>query len=51
METEFDIIPTIIGILLIVIPSILLGRLCSRIRLSEIIGFLMIISIAKKLGD
>ena len=37
----FDLIPTIIGILFIVIPSMLLGRLCARVGLSEIIGFVI----------
>jgi Kef-type K+ transport system membrane component KefB len=41
MISEFDVIPTIIGILFIVIPSMLLGKLCSRIGLSEIIGFVI----------
>jgi Kef-type K+ transport system membrane component KefB len=41
MIPEFDVIPTIIGILFIVIPSMLLGKLCSRIGLSEIIGFVI----------
>lgn len=41
MISEIDIIPSITGILFIVIPSMLLGRLCSRIGLSEIIGFVM----------
>ena len=41
MMFEFDVIPTIIGILFIVIPSMLLGKLCSRIGLSEIIGFVI----------
>lgn len=41
MIFEFDVIPTIIGILFIVIPSMLLGRLCVRIGLSEIIGFVI----------
>jgi Kef-type K+ transport system membrane component KefB len=41
MINEFDVIPTIIGILFIVIPSMLLGKLCSRIGLSEIIGFVI----------
>lgn len=38
---ELNIIPTVIGILFIVIPSMLLGRLCARIGLSEIIGFVI----------
>ena len=41
MVTEFDVIPTIIGILVIVIPSMLLGKLCSRFRISEIFGFII----------
>jgi Kef-type K+ transport system membrane component KefB len=41
MILGFDLIPTIIGILFIVIPSMLLGRLCARIGLSEIIGFVI----------
>ena len=41
MISEIDVIPTIIGILFIVIPSMLLGRLCARIGLSEIIGFVI----------
>jgi Kef-type K+ transport system membrane component KefB len=41
MIPEFDVIPTIIGILFIVIPSMLLGKLCSRFGLSEIIGFVI----------
>jgi Kef-type K+ transport system membrane component KefB len=41
MISEINVIPTIIGILFIVIPSMLLGRLCARIGLSEIIGFVI----------
>lgn len=41
MFGEIDIVSTIIGILFIVIPSMLLGRLCARIGLSEIVGFVM----------
>ncbi len=41
MVTEFDIIPTIIGILILVIPAMLLGRLCAKFRVSEIIGFVV----------
>ena len=41
MVTEFDIIPTIIGILILVIPAMLLGRLCEKFRVSEIIGFVV----------
>ena len=41
MISELDMIPTIVGILFIVIPSMLLGRICSRVGLSEIIGFVM----------
>ena len=38
---EADIISTIVGILFIVIPSMLLGKLCSHFGLSEIVGFVM----------
>jgi len=41
MTFGFDLIPTIIGLLFIVIPSMLLGRLCARVGLSEIIGFVV----------
>ncbi|MDH3276547.1 MAG: cation:proton antiporter [Nitrosopumilus sp.] len=41
MTFGFDLIPTIIGLLFIVIPSMLLGRLCARAGLSEIIGFVV----------
>ncbi|HUU48344.1 MAG TPA: cation:proton antiporter [Nitrosopumilaceae archaeon] len=41
MTFGFDLIPTIIGLLFIVIPSMLLGRLCARVGLSEIIGFVI----------
>ena len=41
MTYELDVIPTIVGILFMVIPSMLLGRLCAHIGLSEIIGFVM----------
>jgi len=38
---ELDIISTIIGILFVVIPSMFLGKLCARIGLSEIVGFVI----------
>ena len=41
MVTEFDAIPTIISILVLVIPAMLLGKLCSRFGISEIIGFVV----------
>ena len=41
MFGEADTILTIVGILFIVIPSMLLGKLCSHFGLSEIIGFVM----------
>lgn len=41
MVSEFDVIPSIVGILFMVIPSMLLGRLCARVGLSEIIGFVI----------
>lgn len=39
MATEFDVVPTIIGILFLVLPALLLGRLCSHYKIPEIIGF------------
>jgi len=39
MVSEFDVIPTIIGVLFLVLPALLLGRLCSRFGISEIVGF------------
>jgi len=39
MVTEFDVIPTIIGILFLVLPALLFGRLCSHFKIPEIIGF------------
>ena len=41
MISEFDVISAIIGILFIVIPSMVLGRLFARFGFSEIIGFVM----------
>ena len=41
MVLEFDVISAIIGILFIVIPSMVLGRLCARFGFSEIIGFVL----------
>jgi Kef-type K+ transport system membrane component KefB len=38
---ELDIISTIVGILFVVIPSMVLGKLCARIGLSEIVGFVL----------
>jgi len=39
MVSEFDVIPTIIGVLFLVLPALLLGRLCSHFKISEVIGF------------
>jgi len=39
MVSEFDVIPTIIGVLFLVLPALLLGRLCSRFKISEVVGF------------
>ena len=39
MVSEFDVVPTIIGILFLVLPALLLGRLCSHFKIPEIIGF------------
>ncbi len=41
MVLEFDAIPTLIGILVLVIPSMLLGRICKHFGISEIIGFVI----------
>ena len=41
MVTEFDVIPTIIGVLFLVIPALLLGRVCSHFKIPEIIGFVI----------
>ncbi|MFB5630035.1 MAG: cation:proton antiporter [Nitrosopumilaceae archaeon] len=41
MISEFDIIPTIIGILFLVLPAMLLGRLCAHFKISEVIGFVV----------
>lgn len=41
MFVELDIISTIVGILFVVIPSMVLGKLCARIGLSEIVGFVL----------
>ena len=41
MVTEFDAIPTLVGILILVIPSMMLGRICKHFGISEIIGFVI----------
>lgn len=41
MVTEFDAIPTLVGILILVIPSMALGRICKHFGVSEIIGFVI----------
>ncbi|GBH34954.1 sodium:proton antiporter [Nitrosopumilus zosterae] len=41
MVTEFDAIPTLVGILVLVIPSMLLGKICKHFGISEIIGFVI----------
>ena len=41
MVTEFDAIPTLVGILVLIIPSMLLGRICKHFGISEIIGFVI----------
>ena len=41
MFGEINVVSTIIGILFVVIPSMFLGRLCSHVGLSEVIGFVM----------
>lgn len=41
MFTEIDVVSIIIGILFLVIPSMFLGKLCARIGLSEVLGFVI----------
>lgn len=41
MVSEFDVIPTIIGVLFLVLPALLLGRLCKHFKIPEIIGFVV----------
>ncbi len=41
MVSEFDVVPTIIGVLFLVLPALLLGRLCSHFKISEVIGFVI----------
>ena len=41
MVAEFEVIPTIIGILFLVIPAMLFGRICKRLGMSEVIGFVL----------
>jgi len=39
LVSEFDVIPTIIGILFLVLPALLLGRVCAHFKIPEILGF------------
>lgn len=41
MVIEINVIHTIIGILFLVIPAMLLGKLCSKFQISEIFGFVV----------
>ena len=41
MVSEFDVIPTIIGVLFLVLPALLLGRLCTQFKISETVGFIV----------
>lgn len=41
MFGEIDVVATIIGILFVVIPSMLLGRLCAHFGIPEVIGFVI----------
>ncbi|MCV0372798.1 MAG: cation:proton antiporter [Nitrosarchaeum sp.] len=41
MFNEFEVIPSIIGILVLVIPSLIFGKLCSHFKISEVIGFVI----------
>ncbi len=39
MVSEFDVVPTIIGVLFLVLPALLFGKLCMRFKIPEVIGF------------
>ncbi|MDH5418168.1 MAG: cation:proton antiporter [Nitrosopumilus sp.] len=41
MVTEFDVIPTMIGILFMVLPAMLFGKICKHFKISEIVGFVL----------
>ena len=41
MVSEFDVIPSIIGILFLVIPAMFFGKVCKRFKIPEIIGFVL----------
>jgi len=41
LVTEFDVIPTIIGILFLVLPAMLFGKVCKHFKISEIVGFVL----------
>ena len=41
MVSEFDVVPTIIGVLFLVLPALALGKLCSHFKISEVIGFVI----------
>ena len=41
MVSEFEVIPSIIGILFLVIPAMFFGKICKRLGISEIIGFVL----------
>jgi Kef-type K+ transport system membrane component KefB len=41
MVTEFDVIPTMIGILFLVLPATLFGKICKHFKISEIVGFVL----------
>ena len=41
MVAEFEVVPSIIGILFLVIPAMMLGKICKKFGISEIIGFVV----------
>lgn len=41
MFSEFEVIPSIIGILVLVIPAMVFGKICSHFKISEVIGFVI----------
>ena len=41
MVAEFEVIPSIIGILFLVIPAMFFGKICRKLGMPEIIGFVL----------
>ena len=41
MVSEFNVVPTIVGVLFLVLPALALGKLCSHFKISEVVGFVV----------